>query len=465
MSTRPRLRYPSVVAAVLALAAAPSIATAAAAPAAAPAAQPGHHTGTLADGATWIADVPTAWNGTLLLFSHGFGPTVAQDAPDPATQTALLSAGYALAGSSYDPNGSWWALGSAERDQFQTLAAFKADVGHPTRTISVGESMGGLVNAQIVRDAQGRIAGSLGLCGLVAGGLDLNDYQLAGEVVLATLLAPSSGVHLTDYAGSADAAAVATTLTNAVEAAQQTPAGRARIALAAAFLNLPTWAPDQNPPAPGDAVGQETQQEDWIAAGQLAFIIGSRPAIEQAAGGDSGSTVGLDWRALLASSDHRGEVEALYRAAGLDLNADLGALRAAPAYHADPAATAWMARTSTAGQGLEAPLLDLHTTADQLVPVEQENAFAARVRASGDAALLRQAYVARQGHCAFTPNEVLAGLHAVEHRVDTGRWGDTSAAALTADQPAGTTAFVDFRPGQLVDARPQPECRIAPTGA
>jgi hypothetical protein len=428
-----------------ALAAGPSTATAAPAPV------PGQHTGTLADGATWIADVPAGWNGTLLLFSHGFGPTVAQDAPSQQTQSALLAAGYALAGSSYDPHGSWWALGSAERDQFQTLEAFRAGVGQPTRTISVGMSMGGLVNAQMVRDSGGRIAGSLGLCGLVAGGLDLNDYQLAGEVVLATLLAPGAAVHLTGYSGADDAAAVAKTLTDAVVAAQQTPEGRARIALAAAFLNLPAWAPGQNPPAPGDAVGQESQQEDWIASGLLAFIIGSRPSIEQAAGGDSGSTAGLDWPALLASSVHRDEVRDLYRAAGLNLNADLEALPAAPAYHADPAATAWLARTSTAGQGLDAPLLDLHTTADNLVPVEQENAFAERVRDAGDARLLRQGYVARQGHCAFTPNEVLAGVHAVERRVDTGRWGDTSAAALAADQPAGTTAFVDFRPGRLVD--------------
>ena len=434
----------TVVSTLYFLAVAPSLATAAPTPA------PGHHTGTLADGATWIADVPANWNGTLLLFSHGFGPLVAQDAPDSATQSALLSAGYALAGSSYDPNGSWWALGSAERDQFQTLDAFEGAVGQPARTVSVGESMGGLVNAQIARDGDGRIAGALGMCGLVAGGMDLNDYQLAGEVVLAALLAPDAGVHLTGYASSADAAAVAKTLTDAVAAAQQTPAGRARIALAAAFLNLPTWAPGQNPPAPGDAIGQETQQEDWIASGQLTFIIGGRPTIEQAAGGDSGSTAGLDWHALLASSEHRDEVKALYRAAGLDLNADLRALRAAPAYHADPAATAWMARTSTAGQSLDVPLLDLHTIADQLVPVEQENAFAARVRAAGDGRLLRQAYVARQGHCAFTPNEVLAGLHAVEHRIDTGRWGDTSAAGLGADQPVGTTAFVEFRPGRLV---------------
>jgi hypothetical protein len=77
---------------------------------------------TLADGATWIADVPSDWNGVLLLYSHGFGPLTAADAPDPASAAALLDRGYALAGSSYDPNGSWWALQSAVRDQFQTIA-------------------------------------------------------------------------------------------------------------------------------------------------------------------------------------------------------------------------------------------------------------------------------------------------------------------------------------------------------
>ena len=70
---------------------------------------PAKYTGTLANGTTWVADVPANWNGTLLLYSHGFGPLTAADAPDPGTQAALLARGYALAGSSYDPNGSAWA--------------------------------------------------------------------------------------------------------------------------------------------------------------------------------------------------------------------------------------------------------------------------------------------------------------------------------------------------------------------
>ena len=87
--------------AVLAVAAALAVpATVPAAVSAAPSA--GHVTGTLPDGATWIADVPAQWNGTLLLYSHGFGPLIAADAPDPATQAALLARGYAIVNRTLD---------------------------------------------------------------------------------------------------------------------------------------------------------------------------------------------------------------------------------------------------------------------------------------------------------------------------------------------------------------------------
>src|SRR5690348_10688172 len=129
------------LAAVLALAAATTAPSAAAAVS--------HSTGTLPDGATWIADVPSDWNGTLLLFSHGFGPPVVQEPLAGPAQDALLARGYALAGSSYDPAGSWWALQSAVRDQFQTIDAVRAaSLPHaPGRVLAVGFSMGGLISA------------------------------------------------------------------------------------------------------------------------------------------------------------------------------------------------------------------------------------------------------------------------------------------------------------------------------
>ena len=77
---------------------------------------------------------------------------------------------------------------------------------------------------------------------------------------------------------------------------------------------------------------------------------------------------------------------------------------------------------------LQVPELDLHTISDQLVPVQHENAYDARCGAPVRAAVSRQAYVARQSHCNFTPAELVAGVLAVQHRVERGRWNGVATA-------------------------------------
>lgn len=415
-------------------------------------------TGTLPDGATWIADVPEDWSGTLVLFSHGFGSTVAQNAPTEAVRVRLLEEGYALAGSSYDTSRSLWALESAPRDQLAALDAVTARIGEPERTISMGESMGGLVNARLARDADDRIDGALGLCGVVAGATDLMNYQLDAEYTSARLLLPGVPVKLVGFGSQEEAAATGRQLSAAVTAAQRTPGGRARSALAAAFLNLPAWAPSKERPAPGDWAGQQAQQYESFAQGILPVIKNGQYSIERAVGGNNSWNKNVDYARVLADSTHAPLVRALYREAGLDLRADLVTLTEGATITADPAAARTAERTSSAGQGLAVPLLDIHTTADGLVPVEQENRFADRVRASGDGALLRQAYVERQGHCAFTTAETVAALRAVEHRAATGRWGTsaTPAALQKAALELGPegAAYVRYRPAELTVGRP-----------
>jgi hypothetical protein len=222
-----------VLAAVLAVPAAlaPAVAHASAGPA--------HYTGTLPDGATWIADVPADWNGTLVLFSHGFGSLAPADRPSEAAGEALLDRGYALAGSSYDPGGSLWALGSAVRDQIATGTAASKIIGRPRITLARGQCMRGLVSAEIAETRA--VDGVLSACGIVGGGADLNNYQLNAGHTIATLLAPSQDIKLTDYTSPAEGATAGTQLTEAVKDAQATPAGRARIALASAFLNQSSW--------------------------------------------------------------------------------------------------------------------------------------------------------------------------------------------------------------------------------
>jgi hypothetical protein len=120
--------------------------------------------------------------------------------------------------------------------------------------LAIGSSMGGLVSALEDQDSQGRIDGALTTCGIVAGGINLNEFQLDGEYAMAQLLLPGQQVQLTGFggpAGAGQAFGTAATLTGAAAQAQQTPAGRAPLALALAFLNAIHVGPGRGGPGPG----------------------------------------------------------------------------------------------------------------------------------------------------------------------------------------------------------------------
>jgi hypothetical protein len=77
-------------------------------------------------------------------------------------------------------------------------------------------------------------------------------------------------------------------------------------------------------------------------------------------------------------------------------------------------------------------VLALHTTDDPLVVVEQEQAYDSAVSRAGDSDLLRQVFVHRGGHCAFTPAEHIAALQTLLTRIHNQSWerGQTGASAL-----------------------------------
>jgi hypothetical protein len=435
-------------------AAALAIAAASAGPAAASTA---HFTGTLADGATWVADVPSDWNGILLLYSHGYGPPIAADAPGPAARDALLARGYALAGSSYDPNGSWWALRSAVRDQFQTIDAATATAlpHRPDRVIAVGTSMGGLVSALEAQQGAGHIDGALSTCGIVAGAIHLNNYQLDAEYTISKLLAPGVPIKLVNFANMGEGAATGIALTAIAQQAQTTPQGRARLALALAFLNAPPAAPGMPIPAANDPDAVEAAQFAGYFGSfpVMIFIEAGRSSIEQSAGGNGSWTLGEDFAQLLDHSPYHDVVGALYRKAGLDLKADVAALTAGANIPADPGAIASLQQTSVPTGQLDVPELDLHTIYDHLVPVEQENEYADLVRRAGDNALFRQAYVDRIGHCNFTTAELIAGVEAIRYRVETRRWESVAQPEKLQEDAMrlglGGAAFIQYQPGAL----------------
>ena len=384
------------------------------------------YAGILADGATWQIRVPADWNGTLLLYSHGYrapgSPNPAQDVSDPVTGGWLLDHGFALAGSSYASTG--WAIREALADQAAVLDAFEARVGRPRQTIAWGDSLGGMVTAGLVQRIPERLNGALPGCGVVAGAVATWNQALDAVFAFKVLLAPDSAlrlVHITDPAANLALAR------QVLAAAQATEAGRARLALVAALNDTPGWADPTAPePAPDDWATRQLNQYANLN-GTFPFPFAFRAELEARAGGNPSWNLGVDYARQLQRSVDRDQVEALYREAGLDLAADLRILNRAPRIAPDLDAVGWAIRNIAFNGRLGGvPVLTIHTTGDPLVVVQQERAYAQAVRAAGDAGLLRQAFVHRAGHCTFTPAERIAAVQALLHRVETGAWDDAA---------------------------------------
>ncbi|MFE7030996.1 alpha/beta hydrolase family protein [Streptomyces sp. NPDC057621] len=412
-----------------------------------------HVEGTLPSGATYVMDVPAGWNGTVLLFSHGFrprgAPNPAQNVTDAATRGLLLTDGYALIGSSYATTG--WAVEHAVPDQLATLDAFTERFGAARRTLAWGQSYGGFVTTRIAEHHADRVDGTLSVCGLVHGGVANWNNTLDPVFALKALLAPDAAIPLAGFPDQATAVAAAGALSGIVTEAQNSAAGRARIALAAALHNIPGWNdPSQPRPAPTDWTAQQANQYTAVRGLLATAAFSWRQDTEALAGGNASWNTGVDYTSMLRASSAYEEVKGLYKAAGRSLADDLGTLNRTPRIKADGAAVDWMSRTSAFTGRLTKPQLTLHTTGDALVPVQTESAYLRAATAGGSRHLLRQTYVDNAGHCTFSPAEQLAALDTLEMRVDTGRWGDTGAAALNSRaaqaDPTTPARYTAYRP-------------------
>jgi hypothetical protein len=178
------------------------------------------------------------------------------------------------------------------------------------------------------------------------------------------------------------AGAVAT-WNQALDAAQTTAAGRARIAPVAALNNTPGWANPTGPePAPCDYASQQLSQYANLN-GTFAFPFAFRAELEARAGGNPSWNLGVDYARQLERSVDRDEVEALYGQAGLSLAEDLRALNRAPRIAPDLDAVGYAIRNIVFNGRLGGvPVLSMHTTGDPLVVARQERAYAQAVRAA-----------------------------------------------------------------------------------
>jgi len=406
------------------------------------------HAGSLPDGATYLIEVPANWNGTLFLYSHGYvvpgSSNPAHDVGDPFTRFFMLSSGYALAGSSYATTG--WALHEALPDQIAILDLFDSIVGHPKRTIAWGHSFGGFVTAGLIQRHPERFDAALPMCGVLAGGVATWNTALDSEFAFKTLLAPGTGLQVVNITNPLANLRLAEGI---LAQAQATPQGRARIALAGAFGDLPGWfVPLTSEPAADDFAGQEMNQFLWQEQVDFPFVFAFRAELEARAQGNVSWNTHVNYRKQLERSISHEEVRALYEQAGLSLDADLDALEDAARISADPEAVHYLERNIIFDGEVHFPVLTLHTKGDGLLVVQNESAYRKVVDEAGNGEFLRRTFVDRAGHCAFTPAETIAAVQTLINRLDSGKWPELDAKDLN-------SAAAALGPGLNVFAVPQ----------
>jgi hypothetical protein len=389
---------------------------------------------------------PAQWNGTLVLDLDFINNP---SAPPSAIEQWMVEHGYAIGGISREPIA--YRFPQAVDDLLTVRTMFIERWGAPpTRTISLGNSRGAFVSRIALERRPDIFVGALMSAGGGAGEVALHNAKLDALWTLKQF----SGVPLTlaGFSSQADAAAEGAKIQSAVKMLQGTPHGRARLALAAALEQLPLWADGDDPPAATDFEAQVDQFAIGFGAGHPAVV---RYNIEQTAGGVFSWNTGVDYRALLSQSRFSPMVAALYRNAGLDLEADLRTLARAPRIIASAAAVAMAEKTMGYSGKISGPVLVVDNIGDPFDVEAFDRAYESAVSSAGRAALLRTTWVRSSRHSTQSPLERLAGFSALIERLDSGRWPDTSPEAMSARaaQLRGGSA-IDLGPARFIAYEP-----------
>jgi hypothetical protein len=389
-------------------------------------------------GARYQILLPRTWNGTLLLYSHGYRfarpvpPTFAEPSTDPVpapgkeVADALLADGYALAGSASSSNG--WAVAEGVTSAEQLHQFFVDHVGAPRRTYLWGDSLGGLVTQVLAEKGEPWVSGAAPLCGVLGGTRENLDVAMDVAYAVRELLVPS--LKLSGYVSHEEAvqqweAAQRRILSSAVA----TPDGAARVALVAALVDAPSQTSRFDGSTP---VSRISAAVEAVLTG-LGYGTYGRYEIEQRLGGDP-SQVGDDLDARVSDSERQ-----LVDLAGGPGTTDrlLAEVTDGPRPQPNVQARAAIARLGEPTGELRVPTVTLHTAADPLVLVQNESLFADRVRAANRQGRLLQLYVTPPrtfsapapygaGHCNFTAQQRLSAVELLDGWVRTGQRPSTA---------------------------------------
>ncbi len=345
------------------------------------------------DGVPYRILVPADWNGTLLVYAHGYneGVTPPLLAPQAQDVDRLVKQGFALAASRFA--GSGWNVKEGMQNTVALTAAFRDLVGPPVKTVLWGRSMGGLLALGMIEKFPGLYDGAVALCPPAAGtprrfdqGLDL---ALAYAVAFGWDPFWGSPGDLRD-----DLDFMNDVLPHIVR--QMTPAKKGYWEFLRRVNRMPS----------------DTFYIGTNRVVPLYFAMAARAELENRAGGPVAGNIGRTY--TLTDQDHL-ELAAM----GVDSHALLAEMNARTDIASLRNARNYVERYVDPDGRLDRPVLVLHTEGDALATPHNEGAYRDTVERQGRGELLMQAFVAGGAHCTFTPDQEIAAIAAMMSWLDT----------------------------------------------
>jgi pimeloyl-ACP methyl ester carboxylesterase len=331
-------------------------------PAVAPPAE-GVEVGTLG-GAAYRIDIPKNYNGTLVVYCHGYSMTPGRFDKDKAPTTltkAFLDLGYGVAQSGYSTGG--WAVREALEETEALRKYFVSKYGRPKWTYVAGHSMGGTITLATIESSPDVYDGALPMCGPIGPIHTMMSRRMFDTLVVYDYYFPGilgSPVQFSDN------------VQPGLEFLQQ-------------IQKEATTYPDRMA-AFQKWSGLQSDTEMAQTVGFFAFI---QKELLQRAGGNA--------------FDNRNTI---YQGSPDDAALNRGVKR----YRAESHAMEYLKKYYTPRAQLKRPVLSLHTTYDPLIPAWSVNAYGDALKLNGGDDLFVQRFVGANGHCAFTPAQTIGAF-------------------------------------------------------
>jgi hypothetical protein len=405
------------------------------------------------NGAAYEILLPEEWNGTLVLYSHGyrsaqpvppnFEPVSTQPEPAPGwasgnTQVgqALLDQGFALAGSAFASNG--WAVADGVTAGADLIDFFTEEIAEPQRVLAWGDSLGGLITA-VLAQQNPNIDGALPMCGALAGANPNLDLGLTVAWLLKSLV--WEDLPIDNFGGYEEALAAAIAAAQLIfQLAGSTEDGLPDLADAMSDQSLfgelgslgDTGAPLVDLPVLDPPV-VDADPDLVLAMGEA---VDAPTVTERFDGGDRESRVLAVSEGLITAVTFGllARYEIIDRVGGdpsRTLNVPL--LDGVPGYTPDPEAREQAASLGDVTGEILQPTITLHTAFDSITIAPNVTWFADLVVAQGRQDDLLTLFTTPPatfpvdpgapfgaGHCNFTPESRLAALGLLDQWVESG---------------------------------------------